>query len=126
VIRQSDFFKLAALMETGAADGMFTWDRYRRWLQSRTDWCREPLSVGAPRNELLRRPSLLPKEKRVRSAPLPPPARPAVRPARAPHPADDVPAPPPEGAQPEQPVFEIDPLVDNLEAVVSDLKDKKE
>jgi twitching motility protein PilT len=39
MIRQSQFFKLQTALETGAADGSFTFQRYREWLDRRTDWC---------------------------------------------------------------------------------------
>jgi twitching motility protein PilT len=38
MIRQSQFFKLQTALETGAADGSFTFQRYREWLDRRTDW----------------------------------------------------------------------------------------
>jgi twitching motility protein PilT len=38
MVRQSQFFKLQTALETGAADGSFTFQRYREWLDRRTDW----------------------------------------------------------------------------------------
>lgn len=38
LVRHGDLHKLPALLETGAADGMWTFERYRRWLEERTDW----------------------------------------------------------------------------------------
>jgi twitching motility protein PilT len=38
LIRQGQFFKLPAAMETGHADGNWTFNRYEEWLQSRTDF----------------------------------------------------------------------------------------
>jgi twitching motility protein PilT len=46
VIRQGEFVKLVSVMETGAADGMFTFDRYRRWVDGRTQWSRALTSIG--------------------------------------------------------------------------------
>jgi len=38
IIRQGQLFKLATVLETGGQDGMWTLDRYRAWLDRRTDW----------------------------------------------------------------------------------------
>jgi twitching motility protein PilT len=38
MVRQSQFFKLQTALETGAADGSFTFQRYREWLERRSDW----------------------------------------------------------------------------------------
>jgi twitching motility protein PilT len=38
MVRQGQFFKLQTALETGAADGSFTFQRYREWLDRRTDW----------------------------------------------------------------------------------------
>jgi twitching motility protein PilT len=35
-IRNRDFFKIISTLETGAADGMWTYARYRTWLEKRT------------------------------------------------------------------------------------------
>jgi twitching motility protein PilT len=54
-IRQGQFYKLASALQTGAADGMFSLDRYREWLASRSDWYRprpteaEPIETATPR-----------------------------------------------------------------------------
>ena len=40
VIRQSEFSKLASVLETGAGDGSTTFARYRRWVDGRTRWAR--------------------------------------------------------------------------------------
>ncbi len=61
MVRQSQFFKIPTALETGAADGSFTFARYREWLDRRADW-----HVPAPE----------PRE--------PAPAEPAERPVRPP------------------------------------------
>lgn len=38
-IRTRDFFKIASSLETGADHGMWSWQRYRTWLDNRTNWC---------------------------------------------------------------------------------------
>jgi twitching motility protein PilT len=37
-IRNRDFFKIASVMETGADQGMWTFPRYRAWMDKRTQW----------------------------------------------------------------------------------------
>ena len=39
IIRQGHFHKLASAIESGREGGMWTFDRYRRWLDQRHDWC---------------------------------------------------------------------------------------
>lgn len=43
IARLGQFFKLQTALETGAAEGCWTYARYREWLEKRTDW-----SEGAP------------------------------------------------------------------------------
>jgi twitching motility protein PilT len=37
-IRRGEFFKMVSSMETGASDGMWTFQRYRSWLEARKTW----------------------------------------------------------------------------------------
>ncbi len=37
-IRNRDFFKIASSLETGAEHGMWSWHRYRTWLENRSNW----------------------------------------------------------------------------------------
>jgi twitching motility protein PilT len=37
-VRNRDFFKLSTSLETGAEHGMWTYQRYRNWLDTRTNW----------------------------------------------------------------------------------------
>ena len=37
-VRDGQYFKLQSMMETSAADGMWTFDRYGRWLASKRTW----------------------------------------------------------------------------------------
>jgi twitching motility protein PilT len=39
MVRQGQFFKIPTALETGAAEGCWTFARYREWLDRRTDWC---------------------------------------------------------------------------------------
>jgi twitching motility protein PilT len=40
VIRQSQFFKLGTVIESSAAEGCWSFARYRAWLDAKTDWAR--------------------------------------------------------------------------------------
>jgi len=52
-IRNRDFFKIMSALETGSEHGMWTFQRYRTWLDSRTNWSL-PDQAGAepPDNDL--------------------------------------------------------------------------
>src|SRR5512133_299493 len=53
-IRSRDFFKIASAIETGAEHGMWSFQRYRNWLDNRNDWqipdqaAAEPLETEIP------------------------------------------------------------------------------
>jgi twitching motility protein PilT len=47
-VRNRDFFKLATLLETGAEHGMWTFQRYRNWLDNRTNWALPGQNAEAP------------------------------------------------------------------------------
>ncbi len=81
VIRQAQFFKLQTALETGAADGCWTFGRYREWLERRTDWAAGPPapSPGGPVEE----PALLPELAPTALARGARPSRAAVTPAEA-------------------------------------------
>jgi twitching motility protein PilT len=38
IVRQGQFFKLQTALETGGNEGLFTFARYRDWMERRTDW----------------------------------------------------------------------------------------
>ena len=86
VIRQQEFYKLASVMETGAAAGMWSWQRYRRWLEGRSSFARpseEPSPVGGETDELAQRASVeaaLHRPAPPRTAPAPAWATPAAGP----------------------------------------------
>jgi len=56
LIRSGQFFKLASTIETGAADGCWTFARYGEWMARRSDWVL-PSQAGEPAAEL---PSMAP------------------------------------------------------------------
>ncbi len=47
VVRQGQFFKLQTALETGGNDGLFTFARYREWMEKRTDWQTAPPETGS-------------------------------------------------------------------------------
>ena len=51
MIRQQEFSKLTSVLETGGGDGMFTWDRYRTWLDARRTWSRTDATREAPEED---------------------------------------------------------------------------
>ncbi|HZR17113.1 MAG TPA: PilT/PilU family type 4a pilus ATPase [Verrucomicrobiae bacterium] len=50
-IRNRDFFKIANSLETGAEHGMYTFQRYRSWLDNRTNWALPSQAAEAPDTE---------------------------------------------------------------------------
>ena len=121
VIRQLEFSKLTSVLETGGGDGMYTWARYRAWLDARRTWSRAATSQDAP------------EEDPAEDAPRPPLRRP-VGGASAPKEfgsggpptgtqrAFGAEAPPAAPAEDKGTVFEID-LGADLQSVVKDLVD---
>jgi twitching motility protein PilT len=50
-VRTRDFFKIASALETGAEHGMWTFQRYRTWLQNRKKWHMPNEPAEAPDSE---------------------------------------------------------------------------
>lgn len=50
-IRNRDFFKIQSVMETGAEQGMWTFARYRAWLEKRTNFHTSGKSADFPEDE---------------------------------------------------------------------------
>ena len=81
-IRNRDFFKIVSSLETGAEHGMWTFQRYRKWLDNRTNWSLPGQSAEAQESE--------PEESRPSAPALPAflstpkPARPEKSPTAAP------------------------------------------
>jgi len=50
-IRNGDFFKIVSSLETGAEHGMWSFQRYRTWLEGRTNWSTPGQSAEPPDNE---------------------------------------------------------------------------
>lgn len=51
LVRQGQFFKLASTMETGAAEGSFTFERYGEWLAKKTDFVPPAAALLEPATE---------------------------------------------------------------------------
>ena len=49
-IRAGQFSQLATVIQSGGEDGMWTFDRYDRWIAQKTDWTapHTPASTRAP------------------------------------------------------------------------------
>jgi twitching motility protein PilT len=50
-VRNRDFFKIASSLETGAEHGMWSYQRYRNWLENRTNWSIPGQAAEAPDSE---------------------------------------------------------------------------
>lgn len=50
-IRNRDFFKIVSAIETGADHGMWTFQRYRNWLENRSNWYIPGKTVEQPDSE---------------------------------------------------------------------------
>jgi len=50
-VRNRDFFKITSSLETGAEHGMWTFQRYRTWLDNRKNWSMTEQSSEAPEGE---------------------------------------------------------------------------
>jgi twitching motility protein PilT len=87
-IRNRDFFKIASSLESGAEHGMWTFPRYRSWLDSRKSWSIPDQSPESPDTEssdhaalppslpaLVKKPRTLQSERNLSSEPPTPPAK---------------------------------------------------
>jgi twitching motility protein PilT len=73
-IRNRDFFKIASSLETGAEHAMWTFQRYRNWLDNRTNWSIPGQTPEAP------------QDAEALEAPQPAPVLPAFLATKAPKP----------------------------------------
>jgi twitching motility protein PilT len=105
-IRTRDFFKIVTALETGADHDMWTFQRYTRWLDARTQWFIPGQDAEPPDTEAAEPPAY--------SAPLP--ARPAAKPPRLAAGTRAAEAP-----QPGQPL-EIEAVEGGLEDILKKLK----
>jgi twitching motility protein PilT len=112
-IRRGEFFKIVSAMETGADQGMWTYHRYRTWLESRKDW-RLP---GDPRDNEV--PAELPSLEENKLAIAPPLIRKSapVSPGVPGMKTDS-------HSESKDGLVEIEPVEGGLEAIITRLKNK--
>src|SRR6266481_1543444 len=65
-IRNRDFFKIISSLETGAEHGMWSFQRYRSWVDSRTNWYIPGQSPETPDTESLEAPPSAPPAAGIR------------------------------------------------------------
>src|SRR5579884_171703 len=118
-IRRGEFFKIISSMETGAAEGMWTYARYRTWLEAKKNWAlpgdkneEEPAEMGA-----------MPE---MKFTPPPISKAPASTTPAAPAHSSSTPvaSPTPAAGKSKDNLLEIEPEEGGLEAIISKLKDK--
>ncbi len=114
IVRQGAFYKIPSVIETGAADGSWSFQRYTEWLARKTDWSQPtPAPEEAPAPEPVPEP---------RAVPLPRPATVTrlapARPRRSTSPAKK-----PEDPRPaEEGVFVIQGEQDDLVSLIEELE----
>jgi twitching motility protein PilT len=112
IVRAGQFFKLPTALETGAADGCWTFDRYRAWMEARTDWyvpSAVPVAEVAEERPFVAAPVAERRE----------PPRPAAKAPERPSPA------PPQPGGHDEGVLAIDEADEDLERLVSELHRKR-
>ena len=50
-IRNREFYKILSVLETGAEQGMWTWERYRSWMEKQRNWFRPDVTVDSADEE---------------------------------------------------------------------------
>jgi twitching motility protein PilT len=64
-IRSGQFSQIANVIQAGGEDGMWTFDRYQRWMAQKNDWVTTPHARSVPQD----RRAALPPSTRATSAP---------------------------------------------------------
>jgi hypothetical protein len=75
VIRSGQFSQIATVLQAGGEEGMWTFERYQRWIELNTDWVRPAPSTPAREAVAISRPpaeSFVPRVP-LRQATAPPP-----------------------------------------------------
>lgn len=85
-IRNRDFFKIVSALETGAEHGMWTFQRYRSWLDARTAWAFPDASEEPPDTESPVTPDAVPALPKAVPSPPSSPNPPATKEGREPSP----------------------------------------
>lgn len=117
-IRRGEFFKMMSSMETGAEAGMWTYQRYRMWLDTKRGWQNATEKSDEPTAEEM--PTM-----EEASAALPPMTvrTPAAEPAPAAA-ALAAPVAPAAPSKKKEGLLEIEPEEGGLAAIISELKNK--
>jgi twitching motility protein PilT len=127
IIRQGQFFKVPTALETGGHEGCWTFERYRDWLEKRTDWFVPPARGEAPRDADEAHAHRPPAAPARATPPAPPPRRPApaapTAAAAAPAAPARRPASPPGPAPADDGRIAIDDA-DDLDGILSELERK--
>ena len=120
IIRQGHFYKIPSAIETGAADGCWSFPRYADWLGRKTDWSQpsptpeESPATPVPESAPEPRPLSAARPRPVSVTRMPPAPS---RPRRSPAPAK------PAGARPaEEGVFVIQGEQDDLVSIIRELE----
>jgi twitching motility protein PilT len=127
-IRAAQFFKLQNALDAGAAEGMWSFARYREWLERKKDWVLPLLEPGvsAPLDDEVApvRPRA-PSSEAARSAPSPEPIRPPPYPrvAEGRPRASRKPGPP--ALADDGSVLVLDTEAEDLNAILKDLERKR-
>jgi twitching motility protein PilT len=106
-IRTCEFFKIVSSLETGAEHGMWTFQRYAKWLDSRANWFLPGQNSEPLENEI--------EEAAISAAPLPPIAG-------APKTAKPKPGAPQNPAAKDGARIEIEPIEGGLEKILKKLE----
>ena len=115
MVRAGHFFKLSTALETGRDDGCWTFDRYRSWMEARTDWNQPSAPSAAPVSEVSEERPLAPAQGRARQEPPRAPAAARPRPQR--------PSAPDEPAR-DDGVVSIDEADEDLDGIIAELDRK--
>jgi twitching motility protein PilT len=81
-IRSGQFGQITNVIQSGGEDGMWTFDRYQRWIEQQREWTRPPPPAAVPEEREI------PKPAARGAAPPPPKAEPADGPIEIPVEAD--------------------------------------
>jgi twitching motility protein PilT len=108
-IRNREFYKILSVMETGAEQGMWSWQRYRTWMEKRRQWFNPEAHTEAPDEDV--------SEAGKGSPPAQGSLLQAVKPPRPEGGSGAVPRPPTPGAR-----IEIEPVEGGLSDLLKTLE----
>jgi twitching motility protein PilT len=82
-VRAGQFSQIANVIQSGGEDGMWTFDRYQRWMEQQRDWTRAPPPAAVAEEA--------PAQQMTQQTALRAPPRPARASAPPPHPGESGP-----------------------------------